>query len=87
MYSYDSRSLNDNAKRTYDLEKTYEGNRTINLTLVILYLVGNKYRFCYYCTCITKLLCYSARLLTARERVEMCRGMLGLRRLPLPVQL
>ena len=30
------------AKRTYDSIMTYVGNRTINMTLVILLLVGNK---------------------------------------------
>ena len=29
------------AKRTYDFVMTYVGNRTINMTLVMLFLVGN----------------------------------------------
>ena len=42
MYSYNSQSLNDSA-RTYVLVMTYEGNRTINMTLVMMYLKGNKF--------------------------------------------
>ena len=34
------------AKRTYDFVMTYVGNRTINMTLVMLFLVGNKYKYC-----------------------------------------
>ena len=30
------------AKRTYDFVMTYVGNRTINMTRVMLFLVGNK---------------------------------------------
>ena len=30
------------AKRTYDFVMTYVGNRTINMTLVMMFLVGNK---------------------------------------------
>ena len=30
------------AKRTYDFVMTYVGNRTINMILVMLFLVGNK---------------------------------------------
>ena len=30
------------AKRTYDFVMTYVGNRTINMTLIMLFLVGNK---------------------------------------------
>ena len=33
------------AKRTYDFVMTYVGNRTINMTLVMLFLVGNKNHF------------------------------------------
>ena len=29
------------AKRTYDFGMTYDGNRTINMALVMLFLVGN----------------------------------------------
>ena len=32
----------ETAKRTYDFVMTYVGNRTINMTLVMLFLVGNK---------------------------------------------
>ena len=31
------------AKRTHDFVNTYVGNRTINMTLVMLFLVGNIY--------------------------------------------
>ena len=31
------------AKRTYDFVKTYVGNCTINMTLVMVFLVGNKF--------------------------------------------
>ena len=34
------------AKRTYDFVMTYVGNRTINMTLVMLFLVGNNYILC-----------------------------------------
>ena len=30
-------------KRTYDFVMTYVGNRTINMTFVMLFLAGNKY--------------------------------------------
>ena len=33
------------ATRTYDFVITYVGNRTINMTLVVLFLVGNKFAF------------------------------------------
>ena len=50
MYSYDSQSKKDGqpiacyqiAKRTYNIVMTYVGNCTINMTLVMLVLVGNK---------------------------------------------
>ena len=32
----------ETAKRTYDIDITYVGNRTINMTLVMLFFVGNK---------------------------------------------
>ena len=37
------------AKRTYDFLMTHVGNRTINMTLVMLFLVGNK-NISYPCT-------------------------------------
>ena len=40
MYSYHSQSLNDSARRTYDIVMTYERNHTINMTLI-----GNKYGY------------------------------------------
>ena len=33
------------AKRTYDFVMTYVGNRTINMTLVMLFLVGNNNQY------------------------------------------
>ena len=53
FYSYDSQSKKMDSydsqiacykitKRTYDFVMTYVGNRTINMTLVMLFLVGNK---------------------------------------------
>ena len=33
------------AKRTYDFVMTYVGYRTINMTLVMLFLVGNKWLY------------------------------------------
>ena len=35
-------TLYEIAKRTYDFVMTYAGNRTINMTLVMRFLVGNK---------------------------------------------
>ena len=35
------------AKRTYDFVMTYVGNRTINVTLAMPFLVGNKKGFVY----------------------------------------
>ena len=38
------------AKRTYDFVMTYVRNRTINTTLVMLFLVGNIYIYDYFVT-------------------------------------
>ena len=41
MDSYDSQCY-EIAQRTYDFVMTYMGNRTINMTLVMLFLIINK---------------------------------------------
>ena len=45
MDSYNSYKI---AKKTYDFGMTYVRNRTINMTLVMLFLVGNKKQFVQY---------------------------------------
>ena len=48
----------DIAKRTYDFVMTYMGNRTINMTLVMLFPVGNK----------------KAHLLLIKKKSSLCSG-------------
>ena len=59
MYSYDSQSKKmdlrqliacyEIAKRTYDFVMTYMGNHTINMTLVMLFLIGNNLYYVKFC--------------------------------------
>ena len=46
MDSYDSQNAcYEIAKRTYDFVMTYVGNRTINMTIVMLFLVGSNHGY------------------------------------------